>query len=89
MGDVGYVTHGTDRSLWAFRTPSLEERQIDIAKEWLDRIHAEVKELERPGEPLKDIKMVLTLREDMTIGWKEDQKWDDIMSLGGVILGEV
>jgi hypothetical protein len=66
----------------------LEPNQIDIAKQWQDRIHAEVKELEKQGKPLKDVKTVLTLGEDMTIGWKEDWKWHDIMSLCQVIPSE-
>ncbi|KAJ3539758.1 hypothetical protein NMY22_g4591 [Coprinellus aureogranulatus] len=35
---LGYVTHGTDRPLWALRLPSLTEKQQVIARKWLDTI---------------------------------------------------
>jgi hypothetical protein len=87
MGGVGYVTHGGDRFLWALRIPALQPKQVGIVKNWVDRIREEVKELEKEGKPLHDVKMMLALRDDMTIGWKEDQKWDDIMSLHEIIAG--
>jgi hypothetical protein len=65
----------------------LEPKQVDIAKEWVDRIREEVRELEKEGKPLHHVKTMLALREDMTIGWKEDQKWDDVMSLHEITAG--
>lgn len=74
--------------MFAFRAPALAPEQIDIAKNWLDRIRTEVEVLEKEGKPLRDLKVVLALQEDKTIGWKEDNKWDTIISLHEVLLGE-
>ncbi|KAI0781938.1 carboxylesterase [Abortiporus biennis] len=97
----GYVTHAGDRSLWAFHLPTLEqtppgipvtpsEEQIRIAREWLKTISALRKELE--SSPVKrgenEYKKILVLKEDKTIGWEVDAKWDNIMRLLQVLPGE-
>jgi len=85
---LGYVTHGTDRSLWALRLPTLQPDQVDIARSWLDTIASEVKILEQQGKSNRSAKDILVLRGDRTIGWEEDGKWDSIMSLRKVFPGE-
>ena len=42
----GYVTHGTDRPLWAFRENILTPNQVTIARTWLDAIDSATKEAE-------------------------------------------
>lgn len=74
--------------MFAFRTPELEGDQVDVARNWLDRIKTEVEELEKHGKPLRDVKMILALQEDKTIGWMEDRKWETIVSLHKVLPGE-
>lgn len=34
------------------------------------------------------VKTVLALKEDMSIGWVEDERWEDIMRLTRVLPGE-
>ncbi|KAG6889754.1 hypothetical protein C0995_014680 [Termitomyces sp. Mi166 len=82
----GYVTHGTDRCIWALRLPNLESNQIDIAKQWLDRIDKEVKQIEREDKPSRVTKMVLTLSAETNIEWKPDPQWDTLIELRGAIL---
>ncbi|KAH8089868.1 carboxylesterase [Cristinia sonorae] len=85
---LGYVTHATDRALWALRLPSLEPAQADVARAWLDTIAREVKELEEAGSSTRDIREILTLKEDRTIAWTEDKTWDDVVRLLKVLPGE-
>jgi len=82
----GYVTHGTDRCLWALRIPTLKPHQVEIATQWLDKIRAEIKEIEKEVKPLRDVKTVLTLGEDTSIRWKEDKRWDEIMALRSILV---
>jgi len=44
---IGYVTHGTDRALWAFRKPVLTPEQVNIARSWLDAVDDAVRQAER------------------------------------------
>lgn len=84
----GYVTHGTDRALWAFRLPALKGDQVDVARSWLDTIAREVELLEKAGKSLKSEREVLTLREDKSIIWQEDTKWEHYMKLRHTLPGE-
>jgi len=84
----GYVTHGTDRCLWAFREPSLEGDQKVVARNWLDRIESEVKRVEERGKPNFALNEMLTLKEDLEIEWTKDAKWDELMKLTSVLPGE-
>ena len=78
----GYVTHGTDRFLWTLRLPILKPAQIVAARTWLDVLDAETKALEEGlNANARDPKKVLALREDKTVAWKEDEKWDHLMRL--------
>ncbi|KAI0948177.1 hypothetical protein AcW1_009761 [Taiwanofungus camphoratus] len=84
---LGYVTHGTDRILWALRLPSLEPSQAVVARTWLDSIASEVKEIETHGNR-KALEEVLMLKEDKTIGWRSDERWEELMRLRGAFPGE-
>ncbi|KAI9513297.1 carboxylesterase [Russula earlei] len=75
----GYVTHGTDRILWAFRTPELTATQAQTARAWLDAIDCATQEL---GDPVKrGLREVLALRADKGIEWTVDENWDDAMRM--------
>ncbi|KAI0353921.1 carboxylesterase [Trametes cingulata] len=83
----GYVTHGTDRPLWAFRLPVLEDDQVAIARKWLDTVSEYVKRAEE-GEGLQKIKAVLALTKEKEIREKEDELWDEYMVLRKALPGE-
>ncbi|KII85983.1 hypothetical protein PLICRDRAFT_667399 [Plicaturopsis crispa FD-325 SS-3] len=84
----GYVTHGTDRVLWALRLPALDASQAIVASAWLDRIRDEVEELEQTGSSKRDAKEMLTLTEDRSISWTKDPIWDEVMRLAKILPGE-
>ncbi|KAH9836085.1 carboxylesterase [Rhodofomes roseus] len=85
----GYVTHGTDRLLWTLRLPALEPVQIVAARTWLDIIDAETKSLEAGmNVNARDPKKVLALKEDKTVAWKDDDRWDHLMRLRTALPGE-
>ena len=67
--------------LWAFRIPSLEQDQVEVAKEWLDRIAKEVNALMNGDSPRPDVRDMITLKEDRSISWTKDEKWDSLMKL--------
>jgi len=80
---AGYVTHGTDRVLWALRFPSLEQDQVGIAKGWLKKVAEEVNKIMINGGStgLADVRNMLTLKEDRSIAWTKDEKWDALIKL--------
>jgi hypothetical protein len=83
--ELGYVTHGTDGVLWALRIPSLERNQVEVAKEWLNEVTEEVNKLiYDPGPIRRDVLEMLTLKEDRSIDWTKDEKWDTLMKLATV-----
>ncbi|CDO71038.1 hypothetical protein BN946_scf184844.g42 [Trametes cinnabarina] len=83
----GYVTHGTDRSLWALRLPVLEGDQVNLARRWLDTIDEYVKRAQE-GRPLQEVKKVLALTAEKGIKEKEDTLWDGYMVLRKALPGE-
>ncbi|EMD35663.1 hypothetical protein CERSUDRAFT_157551 [Gelatoporia subvermispora B] len=83
---LGYVTHGSDRSLWALRLPVLKPDQADVARAWLDSINSALAAAEN-GE-VRGLKEVLALNENQSIGWRDDDKWDEIMRLCQALPGE-
>ncbi|PSS37448.1 hypothetical protein PHLCEN_2v655 [Hermanssonia centrifuga] len=85
---LGLVTHGTDRPLWAFRLPSLLPDQVEIARAWLDAVAHELESVEKEGVMKRSATQILALKEDKTIGWIEDEKWDRYMALRHVLPGE-
>lgn len=85
---IGLVTHGTDRALWAFRLPSLEEDEVDVARQWLKAIEEATQAGER-GEGLKrGEREIMLLDKDRNIGWSTDERWDEVMRLLVVLPGE-
>lgn len=85
---TGYVTHGGDGSIWAFRLPILDHSQVEVARAWLNTVSLNVMELERQGPNGRTAQESLTLDEDRTIGWQEDRRWDELMRLLVVLPGE-
>ncbi|ETW84092.1 Carboxylesterase [Heterobasidion irregulare TC 32-1] len=84
----GFVTHATDRVLWAFRVPVLQSSQVEVAKAWLRIIAAELQKLETEGKSSRGVKEILTLREDKTIQWMEDGRWDGVIKKAKAFPGE-
>ncbi|KAJ7089749.1 Alpha/Beta hydrolase protein [Mycena belliarum] len=77
----GYVTHGCDRPLWAFRVPNLKPNQVEIARNWLGRVAEELDAVESAKKPLRGPKDILVLAEDRGVEWTEDLQWDEKMKL--------
>ena len=73
--------------LWALRIPSLKQDQVDVAKRWLRKVTEEVNKLESGTH--RDVRDVITLKEDRTIGWTKDEKWDTLMKLEKVLSSPV
>ena len=85
---LGYVTHATDRSIWAFRLPLLKDDQVAIARSWLNVIAREVEALEQEGTAKHTQGQVLTLTTDRTIEWQVDKYWDQYMRVCSALPGE-
>lgn len=85
---IGLVTHGTDRCLWALRVPTLTDPQKKVAVAWLDAIDKAIETVEREGKPTRPLNQALTLREDQTIAWQDDKKWDRLMDIVKVLAEE-
>ncbi|KAI9447936.1 carboxylesterase [Lactarius indigo] len=83
----GYVTHATDRAIWAFRIPDLTPPQLDTVRSWLGAIDQATQELDY--EQRRDLKEVLTLQADKKIEWAVDLGWDDAMKIRKLLPGEV
>lgn len=93
MGHLGYVTHGSDRPLWALRVPVLTTPQVDTARAWLEAINKEVENMKTIGPEYNlgdngGVRRVLALKKDASIGWAEDERWEDIMRLAKALPGE-
>jgi len=73
--------------LWALRIPSLKQDQVDVAKRWLSKVTEEVNKLESGTH--RDVRDVITLKEDRTIGWTKDEKWDTLMKVEKVLSSPV
>lgn len=81
------MTHGTDRSLWALRIPTLEPGDVKVATQWLDKISVETKAIEQDvGQ--RDVRSILTLKKDTSTEWVKDAKWDELMRLRTILPGE-
>jgi len=88
MRPKGYVTHATDRSLWTLAVPWLQPSQLDVATAWLDAIAAEVNDLESNTKKVHGVREMLTLKDNRTIEWTADSRWEDVMRLATVLPGE-
>ncbi|KAJ3519234.1 hypothetical protein NM688_g9330 [Phlebia brevispora] len=83
---IRYVTHGTDRPLWALRIPTLTDEQLMTARQWLDVIARETDALkDKPRQSARD---VLVLTEEREIKWMEDIRWEEMMKLSQAVPGE-
>lgn len=83
----GYVTHGTDRSLWALRKPNLNSTEWDTANRWVEAIHQELNVMSHLGNRYNH-RQFLTLKEDKSIEWTSDERWDELMSMVDILPGE-
>jgi hypothetical protein len=83
------VTHGTDRTLWAFRIPGLTAPQVEVARAWLNAIDQATQELEQRHTNDRGLKEVLTLQANKQIEWTFDSNWDDAMKMRKLLLGEI
>lgn len=84
---TGYVTHGCDRLLWAYRIPTLEKDQLEVAKAWLNKTANEVDAMNKSGKsPERNPRRILSLNEDRSISWIDDAKWEEIMKLKDAFL---
>jgi len=77
----GYVTHGSDRALWAFRVPDLTKNQLETVRNWLARVSEEVDAVESGGRSLRGPRDILILGEDRAVEWTEDLQWYEKMGL--------
>ena len=84
---AGYVTHATDRVLWCYREPSLTKEQLAVAREWLDTIDKDSREIGGGGLK-KDVKEILVLNEDKSISWRDDAQWDSLLRVAKILPGE-
>ena len=84
---TGYVTHGTDRPLWAFR--GLSGPQMEVARAWLDAIDRETQELQFLHPDKRDRKRVLALQTDQQIEWTTDENWNDATKMRKLFPGEL
>ncbi|KAF8634657.1 hypothetical protein AX15_000796 [Amanita polypyramis BW_CC] len=77
----GYVTHGTDRPLWAFLAPFMTPDQLDVTRRWLKAFYDEVDavQAQKPGS-IRDPRTVLRLTRGREIQWAEDKTYDDLLS---------
>lgn len=65
--------------------------QLDTGRRWLTAIDEEIIRLlacDQTGVAFNngDTKRILTLREDQSVGYEIDAKWDDMMALGEAAL---
>lgn len=65
------------------RLPALEPGQDDVARAWVKIVAEWTERLNSgsTGNDRVDIKHILTLKENMEIGWTVDEKWDDMLRL--------
>jgi hypothetical protein len=83
----GYVTHGTDRALWAFRGLTAPEEAV--ARAWLDAIDQATKQLEFRHPDKRDWKKILALQTDKQIEWTTDENWEDATKMRKLLPGEL
>jgi hypothetical protein len=62
--------------------------QTKKAIEWLDAFDKEIATLEQQGKPMHELNEALTLKEDQSIAWAEDGRWNELMNIAKVLPGE-
>lgn len=86
---TGYVSHGLDRVIWAYRKPLLQPSEIPVEVAWLDAIDAQRRSIEAgTNAEAKNMRRVFALNKDSSMGWKDDGRWDSIMRLAQALPGE-
>lgn len=65
---------------------SASQKRVAVA--WLDAIDNEFMILEREGKPTRPLNQALTLREDQTIAWQDDERWGRAMEIVKLLPGE-
>jgi hypothetical protein len=73
--------------LWAFRTVGLLPDQIAAAKAWIDEVDKYMKAVTLDKTAQRDVRQMLTLREDKTIAWTDDKHWDNLMKVYDLVKG--
>lgn len=60
----------------------MDRSQMEVAKNWLARVHEELEAVESAGMPLRGPTSILVLAEDgSSIEFAEDFQWDEKMRL--------
>ena len=67
--------------LWALRLPTLEQDQVEVARGWVDKVTEEMNKLMNGESAGLDVRDMITLKEDRSIGWTKDERWDILMKL--------
>lgn len=83
----GYVTHATDRYLWALRRPNLNPEQWDTANQWVEAFHQEMSVMIQFGNKYNH-RQFLTLKEDRSVRWTSDGRWDELLNMADILPGE-
>jgi len=83
----GYVTHGSDRAIWAFRLQDIGDGDADVIRAWLERFSKEVANLRSSKHGMShDVKQVLRLGKLGEIGWAEDSRWQEMDRIRGGVM---
>jgi hypothetical protein len=69
-----------------YRLPTLEADQVHVAEAWLYAIDEAVAGYADGAQGLHH--PVLSLRENKSIGWDEDRRWEELMRLLDALPGE-
>ena len=67
--------------MWALRLPILEQDQVEVVRGWVDKVAEEVNKLMKGESTGLDVRDMITLKEDRSIGWTKDERWDNLMKL--------
>ena len=67
--------------MWALRLPILEQDQVEVVRGWVDKVAEEVNKLMKGESTGLDVRDMITLKEDRSIGWTKDERWDILMKL--------
>lgn len=58
-----------------------------MAKAWIDEVDKYMKEITSDRMAQRDVRQMLTLREDKTIVWTNDANWDNMMRMHDAVQG--
>lgn len=74
--------------MWAFRIPDLTTPQLDVVRSWLDAIDQATQALGHEHPKRRDLKEVLTLKDDKKVEWAVDVGWEDATKMRKLFPGE-